>query len=233
MKQTSRPAGRLGASTAALLAVLAGCGGGGGDAPAPDPVVTYNVQAAFKNLPSSARSYTLAGSASNGSALTLVWAITPKGASVFPLTNASSRRVDSSVVVSTATQTLVDGGQESHFNDAMDGLGSVLRDGRCSQGSNPALPTAAVPGATGDLGDATVYGTCALTAPVVNRITGNWTLEQGTGMVYMCANTTLTDAAGATVSRESDCVEIAPNGTVGSHARLKLTVLGTELTFSN
>ncbi len=232
MNQTTRTPGLLAAASAIMLGTLVGCGGGGGDDPA--PVVSYDVQKAIKNLPAVARSYTLAGTATNGSALTLTWTIAPVGVSVFPLTNAASQRVDTRIVVRTATQQeLVNGGQQSHFSDAGVGLGSVRADGSCSQGENPALPTAAAVGATGDLGGATVYATCSVSAPVVNRITGNWTLEQGTGLVYLCANTVLNDAAGAVVSRESDCVEVSPDGTVGSRARLTLTVAGTVVVFSN
>jgi hypothetical protein len=51
--------------------------------------------------------------------------------------------------------------------------------------------------------------------------------------VYLCANTQLLDAVGTLLSRESDCVEIAPDGTIGSHARVKLDIAGTELVFAN
>ena len=123
MNQTSRPVALFASSLAVMLALL-GCGGGGGDEPVPAPVLTYNVQAAFKNLPTASRSYRLAGTATNGSALTLVWAITPIGASVFPLTNSASQRVDSSIDIRTATQSLpgFPRTQQSHFSAAMDGL---------------------------------------------------------------------------------------------------------------
>ena len=81
MNQTSRPVALFASSLAVMLALL-GCGGGGSDEPVPAPVLTYNVQAAFKNLPAASRSYRLAGTATNGSALTLDWSITPIGASV-------------------------------------------------------------------------------------------------------------------------------------------------------
>lgn len=238
MNQTSRPVGLIAVAFAALLATLVGCGGGGGgDEPA--PVLTYNVQAAFKNLPAAGRSYRLAGTATNGSALTLVWTITPIGPSVFPLTNTASQRVDSGIDIRTATQSLPDfpRTQQSHFNAAMDGLGSERADGSCSQGDSqgdkPALPTAAALNASGSLGSATVYATCVSSALAINRIVGNWTLEQGAGFVYLCANTQLLDAAGVLLSREYDCVEVSPDGTVGSHARLTLAIAGTVLVFSN
>lgn len=239
MNQTSRPVGLIAMALTALLATLVGCGGGGGsDEPAPPPALTYNVQAAFKNLPAASRSFPLAGTATNGSALTLLWTITPIGPSVFPLTNTASQRVDSSIDIRTATQSLPDfpRTQQSHFNASLDGLGSVRPDGSCSQSSNPAppaLPTAALLNASGSLGTATVYATCLSSASVINRIVGNWTLEQGAGFVYLCANTQLLDAAGALLSREYDCVEVSPDGTVGSHARLTVAIAGTVLVFSN
>ncbi len=219
-----------GLAAAVGLSLLAGCGGGGDST----PVVSYNVQAAFKNLPAAQRSFTLGGTATNGAALTLTWTITPVGASVFPLSNTASQRVDSSIVIRTASTELVNGSQQSHFGAAMLALGSVRPDGSCSQSDNLPMPTAAALNAVGKLGDSTVFATCSTSAPVINRIAGDWLLQQLGGMVFLCANTQLLDAAGTTtVSRETDCIEIAPDGTVGSHARLTLDVAGTTLVFAN
>lgn len=215
------------------LASLAGCGGGGGGGDT-STVVSYNVQAAFKNLSAAPRSYSLAGTATNGAALTLTWTITPIGASVFPLTNSVSQRVDSSIVIRSATTELVNGSQQSHFTAAQEGLGSVRADGSCSQSDNLPMPTAALLNAVGKLGDSTVYATCSTRAPVINRIAGDWLLQAFGPKVFLCVNTQLLNAAGtSTVSRETDCIEIAPDGTVGSQARLTLDVGGTTLVFTN
>lgn len=236
MKQPKWLPGGLAMALAALLAACGGGGGGGSDGDGAS-AVTYNVQAAFRNLSTAARSFTLRATAANGTPLTLDWTITPVGASVFPLTGAASQRVDTSVVIRSPTLEFVNGSQQSHFDAMMNGLGSVRADGSCSQGDNPALPTAAAIGASGPLGDSVVYRTCSLSAEVVNRITGAWSFRPELGVAYLCADTQLKDASGATtLSTESDCIEISPDGTIGSRARITLSVPSVQsgvLVFAN
>ena len=218
------------AALLAATAVLSACGGGGSSTPA----TTYNLDAASSNLTASARSFTLTASATNGAALTLVWSIAPVGSAVFPLTNTAGQRVDSSVVITSGSIELLNGSQQSFFDSSHKGLGSVLPFGACTQADDKPLPTDAMPGSSGDLGTDSIYQTCSLSAPVIGSIAGTWSLEQkSVDAVYLCANTRQLDAVGGEVSRESDCVEVAPDGSIGTRARVTVNVQGVVLTFAN
>jgi hypothetical protein len=218
------------AALLAATAVLSACGGGGGST----PETTYDLDAASTNLTTAARSFTLTATATNGAVLTLVWSIEPVGPAVFPLTNTTGHRVDSSVAITSGSIELVSGTQQSFFDTSQKGLGSVLPFGACSKAGDMPLPSDAVPGSSGDLGTDLIYETCTLTAPVIGSIAGTWSLEQKSfDAVYLCANTRQLDAAGSEVSRESDCVEVAPDGTIGTRARVTLNVQGVVITFAN
>jgi hypothetical protein len=224
----------LGVWLAAIAAAMSGCGGGH-SSEEPPPSATYNVDAAYRNLSTAARTFTLTGSATNGTPLTLTWTIAPvSGAATFPLSNVPAKRVDSTLQIRSAATTLVDGGQQAYFDaSTMNGLGSLRSDGSCSLATSTTLPTAARVGDKGALGSSVVYATCTTTAPVIGRITGEWSLEQVGATVFLCAHSTLEDAAGAPVSQEMDCVEIDPAGTVGTRARIDVTVNGTVVRFAN
>jgi hypothetical protein len=218
------------AALLAAMAVLSACGGGGGSSSA----TTYNLDAASSNLKASAHSFTLMATATNGAALTLVWHIAPFGPGVFPLTDTAGQRVDSSVVITSGGLELVNGSQQSFFDSSHKGLGSVLPDGSCTKADDKTSPTDAVPGSSGDLGTDLIYRTCSLSAPVTGSLVATWSLEQKSfDAVYLCANTRQLDAAGSEVSRESDCVEVAPDGSIGTRARVTVKVQGVVLTFTN
>jgi hypothetical protein len=187
----------------------------------------------MRNLSGAARTFNLTGSATNGAPLTLTWTIQPVGAASFPLTNSAAQRVDSTVVIRSAGTVLVDGGQQAYFDSAMNGLGSLRSDGSCSASTNTTLPTAARVGDKGALGTSVVYATCSTAAAVIGRISGEWTLELVGDTVFLCAHTALTDAAGALVSQEMDCVAINPAGAIGSRARIDVSVAGTVVRFAN
>ena len=92
---------------------------------------------------------------------------------------------------------------------------------------------AAEVGQTGTLGVATIYQTCSLAAARLGTITGTWSIEQINMGVYLCSNSTLRDAAGTAVSTESDCIEISPEGTVGTRAVITTNVSGSKVVFAN
>ena len=214
----------------AATALLSACGGGGGSTPA----TTYDLAAASTNLTSSAHTFTLNGTATNGAALTLVWSIAPVGSGVFPLTNTAGQRVDTTIAISSGGIELVNATEQTFFNSSHKGLGSVLPNGSCTKADDKPLPTDAVPGSSGDLGTDSIYATCSLSAPITDTLSGTWSLEQkSVDGVYLCANTRQLDATGTEVSRESDCVEVAPDGGIGTRARVTVNVQGVVITFAN
>lgn len=212
---------------ASLAALLGGCGGGYTPPPAYDALATYK---AFLSAP---RTLTLNGTASNGAALTLTWTVTPVGAAVFPLTNAAGQRIDSSIVIRNGATVLASGSQQAYLGSDFSGLGSVRSNGSCSQSGTGALPTAAPLGQSGSLGTSTIYQTCSLSAAKEGTIDGTWSIEEIKQLIYVCSNTRLNNNAGALVSTESDCIEIAPGGGFGSRAMITTNVSGTQVSFSN
>ena len=215
---------------AMATALLTACGGGGGDSSVP---VTYNAQAAYKNLLSAPRTFTLSGKASNGGPLGLVWTITPIGAGAFPLTGAAAQRVDSSVVVTGLSSGPLGGTQQAYLDSEFVGLGAVRPEGSCTQSSAAQFPTAATVGQTGSLGTSAIYQTCTPAAPVVGTLDGTWSIQQANGMTFVCSNSTQHDSAGAVVSSESDCIEASPDGTLGAHAVITVTIAGSSVVFAN
>lgn len=217
------------AAAAALL--LAACGGGGGDTPPPGP---YAVRAAQTHLLNDTHSWALSGTGPNGQPFTITMAFAPLPPAPFPIGGALGAR-------SLQTYTVQQGGVSSsagptYFFDAtsLAIAGSDYGDGTCSIAtSNAAVPLSASVGASGPLFSVSDRGGCTAGAAAESTTTTQWSLESDSGVVLLCWNSTLFDLAGTAEGTLASCVQAAPDGALGTKARLTITALGARLDARN
>lgn len=57
-----------------------------------------------------------------------------------------------------------------------------------------------------------------------------WSLENDAGVVLLCWVMTGKDLAGAVIGTVSSCVQLTPEGAIGTKARLTITGLGVSTT---
>ncbi len=231
----------------AACAALAGCGGGGGGGQSAfeRPTDTFNARAAWLNLLAANRSWSVAGTGSDGRNYNFTLALSPAVAAVFPPTGVSSP-----VTNVQATLTLVGGGSATGLTEVFhDGAGTLLGERQSGDGvtgtacekitpGTAQLPPTAVQidtaDATGALYRSSSLPSCANTS-VDGTATGTWSLEVHAGITYFCLNAVARDLSipAAVVSSESDCVQVLPDGTLRNAARVRLAVGGFSILATN
>ena len=218
----------------AVLAVslLSACGGDGSD---PTSAQEYAVSVAERHLLTDAGSWTVNGSDPTAGAFTATFSFTPRPDAAFPVTGAvlSLSQEDYTLVQAGVTTDV--GGPTFYFDKAsLSFLGADNGDGTCAVATaSTAAPASAAVGANGPLMTRSELNLCSSGAGVVGATKVSWSLERDTGIALLCWNSTVTDATGATVEADSDCVEVAPDGTLGTKARLSIAALGHTITARN
>jgi hypothetical protein len=216
---------------AAAAALLAACGGGGDAAGA--PVGPYMVNAALQKLLATGGSWPMSGT-NNGTSFTVTIAFAPTTNGPYPVDGtASSRAVETITIASNGTSS--SGTQTIYFNPTTDAFIGLLASGLCSTAtSNTALPASAVVGAAGPIFTENDLDGCATNSNVVSTSSNTWTVVADTGVPLLCWNVTQTAlTSGGTSGTESTCVEVAPNGTLGTRARFSLTSGTTTISARN
>jgi hypothetical protein len=203
--------------------LFAACGGGGSDHPV-DPT-PYSVGAGWRNLLTANASWTVSGHGSDGRDYTITNKLAPGATAVFPATLATASTLARTLTVQ-ATGAAPESIDDTIYLDAVSGtlVGDAYGDGSClSATSTAAVPQTAVAGANGPLATGPDVQPCAPGAsPFVNTSLG-WSLESADDVTMLC----ITDVAlnlgdGSPLRTESDCIEVSPDGTLGTRARVRL-----------
>jgi hypothetical protein len=228
---------------ALAIATLAACGGGGGSSGGPPPSsASFDVNAGWRNVLTITRTWTVSGVASDGKTYTLAIGTAPGPGSTFPVTGAAAARADVSVLLSEGGTTVNSGVNQTFFdpvtylvvgtrNSINTPGGAVIS---CSVATSASVPPAsATIGASGALDTLDELDGCLPTSAKVGTSTSTWSLETEAGINYLCLNSTVRDLNNALFATESDCLEIATNGTLGAHARITVAQGSFTLTARN
>ena len=90
--------------------------------------------------------------------------------------------------------------------------------------SSVAPPTSAAIGTSGPLQTFNDLNSCVLaSASQTGTSVTTWSLRDDAGIALFCLNTTQRNMGNAVLFTESDCVEVAADGTLGTRARVDLT----------
>ena len=232
---------RLAVAALAVSIILAGCGGGGSGsdsttagAQAAIPATT-NPNAALTRWLTTAATYKLAGSTSNGIDLTATASVAPgpqvtNSLGTFNTATVTIAMYRGSVLYATNAQTLwLSTGAPVpalYFNSS---------DGSCFLRSNGSIPaTSAVADATGILASGTIYSGCSPTNTPTSAWASSgsallmWEYRVLDGVPMVCVNTQVTPTGGLN-TQEQDCIEITDGaGSIGS--RMRITVQSQSLT---
>lgn len=207
------------------VSLLVACGGGGSDAPAGP----FNVAAAWQNALTTQRTYHASASV-DGNTISLDMQIQPLAASTYPPSGVATSRVDQTVIAR------INGGNDVtdhvvvHYTGDANVIGHVNDDGTCSDvTTNLPLPTAADMGAHGSLYRAIDHADCSGGAATGSGTEADWLLQSEQGVDYFCVYTTEEDTNGALIGRVNECVEVHPDGTLGSRVRVTVEIPGEPL----
>lgn len=224
-----RRAGLL-ATAAALL--LAACGGGGGDAP-PAAATAYAVNAAQRHLLADGGAWTMSGTAPNGVAFTITMGFAPAAAGPFPVNGVTAARSLETFTIQAAGQS-DSVAQTIYFDAANLAFVGAESGGACTVATtNAALPASAAVGAGGTFFNGADLDGCMGSSAVVGSTAMAWSLEDDTGVALLCWNSSFKSPTPALDSSQSNCVEIAADGTLGTKARFALSALGVTITARN
>ncbi|MGZ5204271.1 MAG: hypothetical protein ACXWCI_05110 [Caldimonas sp.] len=215
---------------AALL--MTACGGGGGDDLSPGP---YAANTALHRLLVTGGTWNnLAGNA-NGQPFTATIAFAPGPSGLFPATGTFSAQTIQTVTITAA-------GASNSVSETIyyvplaqtDAFIGLQVDGLCSVAtSNTAVPTAASIGASGPIFAESDLDGCANASIALGTTANTWSLEADKGIALMCWNLAAHDLGGAASGSESICIEVAADGTLGTHARFSLTAAGLTIIARN
>ena len=212
------------ASTAVLILPACGDGGSGADDS------KYAVSAAMGHWLSDARSWALQGTVPGGGSYKLNLAIAPLAPADVPIVGGTGTRSQQTYSVDVDGAT-IDGSLIYYFEAST--LSFIATDngtGSCDvTRSNTALPIDALAGASGAISTDVVYGDCTSGVTVVSSAKNDWSLQTTSGMVMLCWKATVLDLAGIELAKQTTCIEVAPDGTLGSKASLVVTASGVPL----
>ncbi len=216
------------ATMAAL--VLTACGGDGDSSPAPVSVAT-----AQRHLLVDGGAWTLTGSGADGAPYTMNMTFTPLAAGTTIVSGAAFPRSQQTFAIVQGGVTVSSGGPTYSFDAASLAIvQSDNGDGTCSLATaNTAPPASASVGAGANLYALSDLDGCTGAASTVGTTTTTWSLESDKNVVLLCANSTSKDLSGSTTATLSICVQAAPDGSIGTKARVTIAALGVSTTARN
>ena len=225
MKANGRRAGAC-LLVAAAAVLMSACGGRAGS----DGDPQYDVKTATGHWLNDAGSWALKGTAPGGQSYTLNLATAPLAQATAPIVGGTAARSQQTYTAD-IDGAKVDGSLMYYFDAST--LSFIATDngtGSCDvTQSNTALPSGALTGEGGAMYTDSVYDGCASGAKVIAAAEGDWSLQSRSGVVMLCWKLTAKDLAGAELATQSTCIEVAPDGTLGSKASLVATVSGTTI----
>jgi len=216
------------APCAVIAAALAACGGGGDAPPA-----TYAVNVAQRHLLVDGGSWTMNGTGPNGVAFTVTMDFAPATTGPFPVSGATAGQSLQTFTVQ-ASGSSDSAAQTIYFDPLNLALVGAESGGTCSVGnSSAALPASAMLGAGGTFFSGSDLDGCTGASNTVGSTTIAWALESDHGVALLCWNLAFKDALGAPSGTQSNCVEVATDGSLGTRARFAVSALGLTVTARN
>jgi hypothetical protein len=220
-----------------IVAGIAGCGGGGDDGA---PIFTppdddFDVAAAWAELLTTSRTWAASGVGSDGRTYALTLDTSPGGTDVFPVTGEGAARADA-VISSTVDGVPVEGVQQTFYDPGtLTILGlrtSVAGFGTTCDVSTliGTLPSAAKVNESGLLASLDLLDGCRADSLLLGTIELRWSIEFETGTTYFCLTSTERSTGGQVRSVESDCLQVAPDGTLGTKMRVSIDQGGVSVT---
>ena len=239
----SRSSGRLARRLAGMLVMVAGmagvggCGGGGSDG---EPVFTppddaFDVAAAWHELLTTTRTWAASGVGTDGRTYTLTLDTAPGGNDVFPVTGEGAARADA-VVSSTVDGVPAQGVQQTYYDPgtlAILGLRNDVTGWETTCDVSTTIgtpPSAAKVNENGLLASLDLLDGCRADSGLLGTIELRWSLEFETGTTYFCLASTERSTSGQVLSVESDCLQVAPDGTLGTKMRVTVIQGGVSVT---
>lgn len=217
-----------------LAAAVSACGGGGDDSGNNGfvaPTNDFDARAAWHSMLSGSHVWTTNGVGSDGNAYTVSISVTPQATSVFPVTAATWALSTATIGLSQGSTPVSVGINQTYFDAATDLVVGVRNtSGNTTTCSVVAAQATSVPpmatkvGSSGPLFTMDELDGCLSNSAKVGTSTNTWSVEFEQGTTYFCMNSTERNLAGASVAAESDCVQIAADGTLGGKARISVTV---------
>lgn len=225
----------------ACAALMSACGGGGGDSgvsPFIPPTSDFNPLVGWQNLLGTGGIWTVSGTGSDGLAYSATLRYAPAAPAIFPVTNTS---YDLSILTSTLTQAGVPQGPGTvEFFHAAD---FRLQGARITPTSGPVVcskttaselpPSTAKVFASGPLVSLDDLKGCLPGAQVEGTTTANWSIDFERGFVLLCLNSVARDATSQVIGSESDCFQMAEDGTLDSKARVTILKPNFTLVMKN
>jgi hypothetical protein len=228
-----------------LAALLSACGGGDDGSPTgpgfqPPTGVAFNPFEAWANLLLTARTWQVSGVGSDQFLYTITIATTGAvgGGSLLPITGfpvpGFTAAVSDTTISTAVGGTVTNVFRRTFFDPAtlqILGFASQVDGGfaTCDVALASSVPPAVA--AIGDSGPLAVLderGDCAIGSPSIGRLEITWSLEfdQTTGASLFCVHSAERNVSGLVVSQESDCIEVAPDGSLGDRALVTLQTDG-------
>jgi hypothetical protein len=243
----------------AVAAFVSACGGGGGGAGSPAPVPApppapvpgppppageFNVNAAWRNLLSSTTpTWDTAGVDSSGKSHTISLSFAAAAPSVFPINGLTYGAADGTAVSGIQGLGLNQSVSRSYYDPATFKVAGT----RTQMNADPAVcsvvtatdipPTAAHVNDSGPLTTFDDRNGCSSTSPSVGTSVTTWSVETDASATpalnFFCLNTISRNTSNVVTGTESECLEIAGNGTLGARARITVTEGSLSLVSKN
>lgn len=220
--------------------LLSACGGGGdgGNSGFTPPTNDFAALAGWQNLLSVGGAWTVSGIGSDGLHYRTTLQYATDADAAYPPTGATYAR---SVLRSTTEQAgqPLGTGTVEFFRSAdfrLQAVRATPASGAavCSDASASALPAVATRVAQGGaLATLDDRNGCLPASPVVGSTAATWSIEFERGIVLLCLTSASSNALQQPIGRESDCVEIAADGRLGTRARIALVSGTFSLTMRN
>jgi hypothetical protein len=208
----------------ACAALMSACGGGGdsGANPFIPPTSDFNPLVGWQNLLGTGGRWTVSGTGSDGFA--------------YPVTGTAYER---SILLSTLTQAGVSQGtgtveffREADFRLQAARVTPANGAALCTQATASELPpSAAKVGDSGALVSLDDLNGCLPASLPIGTTVSTWSIDFERGFVLLCLNSVARDANSQVTGSESDCFELAEDGTLGTKARVtRVTIDDPSLT---
>ncbi len=224
----------------AVGALLAGCGGGGGSAgspapapapsPSPSPAPGIDANAAWQNFLKVANTWSVSGIASDSNNYTITLQVQPQQPATFPWDGniySTSKSTATVGIGGLGTNQSVSTSFYNATSFAVSGTTSKVNADptTCSvvTGTSSTPPTSAQVGDTGPLQTYNDYNGCVpATSTQLGTSVTTWSLVADGSINLFCIDTKV-NRNNVLDNSESDCFQVANDGTLGTSARIMIT----------
>jgi hypothetical protein len=210
----------------------------------PPPAGQFNANAAWRNLLSSTTpTWDTAGVDNSGKSHTISLSFAAAPPSVFPLNGFTYGAADATAISGIQGLGLNQSVSRSYYDPATYKVAGTRTQVNtdppvCSVVTATEVPPTAA--SINDVGPLTTFDDrngCSSSSPSVGTSVTTWSLETDASasptLNFFCLNTTSRDTSNAVTSIESECLEVAGNGTLGTRARITVTQGSLSLVSKN